>query len=276
MSLTVSLRPIVVASSAVVALLVPSMVLGQQQQRRSDPGWPCKGTVDPAYVRTAEATGGTVMLLKPTEIVGSAAEMRASDRHEEVVFRASGQVAQGEYEFDVPLDSTIESAYFFVSVQCLRAVTVIRPSGDELRSDETGVEHHSFEAVRLYTVPQPVPGPWKVRVAGRGFFSVIVKAATDVRLSDVTFSAGGFKVKREPQRLGVEVNGPISDVAFQFISSSAATIEPLALQLERQDDDDRRYAGEVTPPAGDFRVAMTAIDERGFRVQRVDSRLHVE
>jgi hypothetical protein len=32
----------------------------------------------------------------------------------------------------------------------------------------------------------------------------------------------------------------------------------------------------VTPPAGDFRMAVTGVDERGFRIQRVESRLNVQ
>lgn len=274
MPITHALRATVTVSVAVVALWLPSIARGQQ--RRNDPGWPCKGTVDPVYVQTAEATGGVVMLFKRGEVAGTAVEMRASNRHEEVVFRAGGQVAEGEYEFEVPLDSTIESAYFFVSMQCLQAVSLIRPSGDALRPDEAGVEYHHFEAIRMFTLPEPVPGPWKIRVAGRGFFSLVVKAATDVRLTEVTFSAGGFPVKREPQQLGVEIAGGVSDVAFHFISSSAETIESLTLELAQEDDDHRTYAGEVTPPGGDFRVEMTGTDEKGFRVQRVDNTLYVQ
>jgi hypothetical protein len=274
MSITDALRATVTVSVAVVALVLPSIARGQQ--RRNDPGWPCKGTVDPVYVRTAEATGGVVMLFKPGEAAGAAAEMTASSRHKDLVFRAGGQLAEGEYEFEVPVDSTIESAYFFISMQCLQAVSLIRPSGTALRTDEAGVEYHQFEAIRMFTLAAPVPGPWKVRVAGRGFFSLVVKADTDVRLADVTFSASGFPVKRQPQQLGVQIAGAVSDVAFHFISSSAATIEPLALELAQEHDDYRTYAGEVTPPGRDFRVAMRGTDEKGFRVQRVHNILHVQ
>ena len=274
MPISGSLRHTVVLSLAAVALLLPST--GSAQQRRSDPGWPCKGTIDPAYIQIAEASGGVVMLFTPTEFAGAAAELRGSDRHHEVVFRATGQLAEGEYEFDVPLDSTIESAFFFVSMQCPRAMTLIKPSNDELRTDEPGLEYHHFEAVRLFTLPRPAPGSWKVKIAGRGFFSVVVKAATELTLSDVTFSAGGAPLKREPQRLAVTMNGAITDVAFHFMSASAAAIERLALNLEEEDEDRRRYAGEVTPPAGDFRVAMTGVDGRGFRVQRVHAWLEVQ
>jgi hypothetical protein len=227
-------------------------------------------------IQSAEGTGGVVLLLKPAEIEGAVAEMRGSDLHGAVVFRAVGQLGKGQYEFDIPLDSTIESAYFFVSMQCLEAVTLIRPSGDELRTDEPGVEYRHFEAVRMFTLPQPLPGPWRVRVSGRGFFSIFVKAATDVSLADVTFSGGRFPLKREPQRVGVKMNGAISDIAFHFLSAGGAVLERLTLNPEEEGEDRRTYAGEVTPPAGDFRIAVTGVDERGFRVQRVESRLNVD
>jgi hypothetical protein len=274
MPITHSLRTAAAVSVAVVVLVLPSVI--SSHQRGSDPGWPCKGTIDPVHIRTAEATGGVVMLFKPEEVAGAAAEMKASGRHKELVFRAGGQLAEGEYEFEVPLDSTIESAYFFISLQCLRAVSLLRPSGAALQSGEAAVEYHHFEAIRLFTLTDPVPGPWKVRVAGRGVFSLVVKADTDVRLTGVTFSAQGFPVKREPQQLEVKVAGAVSDISFHLISSIAATIEPLALRLEQERGDYRTYAGEVTPPGGDFRVAMGGTDEKGFRVQRVHSKLYVQ
>ena len=150
---------------AAVAFLLAAWCLpagAQDQQPNNLPRWPCGGTVDPAYVRTAEATGGAVLLFHPTEVEGVGAEMMASSRHQETVFRAGGQLADGVYEFDVPVDSTIESAYFFVSLQCLQIADIMRPSGDELRSDAADVEYHQFEAIRLFTVNEPSPGLWKV------------------------------------------------------------------------------------------------------------------
>ena len=273
MSISISLPLKVCLCAIFISSCLSSTALGQQ--RRGDAGWPCKGTVDPAYVRSAEATGGVVMLFKPTELAGAAAERRASDRHDEVVFRASGQLARGDYEFEVPLDPAIESAYFFMSMQCLEGVTLIRPAGDAQRTDEAGIEYHHFEAVRLFTVPQPAPGAWKVRVAGSGYFTVLVKADTDVKLSGVTFSAG-LPLQRGPQQLEVRMTGVINDIAVHFLSASAAILETLALRREEESDGARRYAGEVTPPARDFRVAVTGVDDKGFRVQRVGKRLYVD
>ena len=254
-------------TTLVAALLLP--IASHGQQRRSDPGWPCSGNVDPVYVRLAEATGGVTMLLKPAELMGSVAESRASDGHEEVVFRAGGLFENGVYDFDVPIDSTIRSAYFFLSMQCLQSVSVVRPSGDELRASDAGVEAHYFDAIRMFTIPQPDPGTWKVRISGRGYLSVVVKAATDLRLTGVAFGDRRAPVTRGVQPLSADVSGLAGDIAFRFVSAGGATIQPLTLRLEEEHHDYRRYSAEASLPDTDFRLAMTGTDQRGFRFQRV-------
>ena len=208
--------------------------------------------------------------------------MSGSMRHEEIVFRASGRLAEGAYEFDVPVDSTIESVYFFVSLQCLQVAHVVRPSGDEVHADAADVEDHRFSAIRLVTVKEPNPGLWKVRVAGKGFFSLIVKAKTDLRLTGVTFVEGdvplpitGGPKPGTPQRLEAKMSGVASEIGFQFVSLTAATIQSLDLTLEEESDIHRTYRGEITPLGTEFRLAMTGIDAEGFRFQRVQKQLFV-
>ena len=227
--------------------LVP--VHAQERQPRSWAGWPCVGTVDPVYVKGAEATGGKVMLFHPTEIAGAAANIAASDRHEETVFRAGGQLAEGTYDFEIPVDSTIESAYFFISLQCLQAVHVYRPSGEELRSDAADVDSHQFQAIRLLTVRGPSPGLWKVKVTGSGFFSLIVEAKTDLRLIGLTFMDEGVPVKGQPtpgraQRLEATMTGAAAEIGFQFVSRDAATLQVVDLKLEGESHNRRTYGAK--------------------------------
>lgn len=88
----------------------------------------------------------------------------------------------------LPVDrSTVESVYFFVSIQCLQNATIVRPNGEELRTDAPDVEFHGFLAIRLFTVKTPAPGSWVVRMAGRGAASLIasVKSELDFSLSIV-------------------------------------------------------------------------------------------
>jgi hypothetical protein len=263
----------------VLLVVMSSLPAGaQDQQPTRQSGWPCGRSVDSTYVRTAEATGGAVFLFDRTELAGVAEETSASMGHDATVFRAGGQLADGTYEFDIPIDSTIESAYFFVSLQCLRTVEVVRASGDMVRADAPDVDYHGFKAIHFFTVKDPAPGPWKVRVTGRGLLSLIVKARTDLRLTSAAFVEGGVPMHGTPRRgallrFEARVRGEATDVRFAFISWTAATLTAVDLAVDEESDRSTTYAGQVTPPLSEFRLAMAGVDARGFRVQRVQPEL---
>ena len=250
---------------------------GQDQQPRSRPGWPCVGKPDPSYFTVAEGSGGQVFLFDPSEIGESSVLMIGAMKHEETVFRAAGTLAEGVHEFSIPVDSTIESALFSISLQCLQVVEIVRPSGDELRENDPGVDYHQFQAGRMVTVPRPTPGAWTVRVAGKGMFFLVLQAKTELSLDRVSFVEPGgrpgheglFPIKGSPKRgvrqqLEVEMSGSLQNPAFRFVSSSADTIQDLSLQRQPGSGDDLDFLGEVTPRARQFRLAVTGTDARGF------------
>jgi hypothetical protein len=267
--------------AAVALVFCASLLLtAQDQQPKYQTGWPCSGKVDPSFVRNAEATGGKVLLFTPNEIAGAANDMSASSGHRETVFRAGGQLNDGVHDFDIPLDSTIESAYFFLALQCQQFVAVLQPAGDELRADAPGVDSHAFEAVRLVTIAAPSPGTWKVRMAGRGFFSVIVTAKTTLALTRVSLAQNGAPIKGlaplgKTVRLEAATSGEPSQVGFHFISMRGATLRTVELRLEPDAAASRTYAGEVTLPETEFRLLLTGFDAKGFPFQRVTPQLFI-
>src|SRR5262245_59171105 len=269
-----------------VVVAISTILVAQDQQPRSRPGWPCVGKPDPSYFTVAEGSGGQVFLFDPSEIGESSVLNIGAMKHEETVFRAAGTLAEGVHEFSIPIDSTIESVMFSVSLQCLQVVEIVRPSGDELRENDPGVDYHQFQAGRIVTLPMPTPGTWTVRVAGKGMFFLVIQAKTDLSLDRVTFVelAGGpghegfFPIKGSPkrgvaQKLEVTVSGTIRDPAFRLVSSSAETIQPLSLQPEVQGSEEHTFLGDVTPRAPQFRVVVSGVDARGFPVQRVHAPL---
>jgi len=244
------------------------------------------GRPDPSYFTVAEGSGGQVFLFDPSEVGESSVLMIGAMKHDETVFRAAGTLAEGVHEFSIPIDSTIESAMFSISLQCLQVVEIVRPSGDELRANDPGVDYHQFQAGRIVTVPKPTPGAWTVRVAGKGMFFLVLLAKTDLSLDRVTFVEPGgrpghkglFPIKGSPkrgvaQKLEVELSGTLRDPAFRFISSSAETIQELSLQPQEAGSDERAFLGEVTPRARQFRFAVSGVDPRGFAFQRVHAPL---
>ena len=276
-------------SSGILLVLssLAAMALAQQPQpSTSRPGWPCVGKPDPSYFTVAEGSGGQVFLFDPSEVGESSVLMIGAMKHEETVFRAAGTLAEGVHEFSIPVDSTIESALFSVSLQCLQVVEIVRPSGDELRANDPGVDYHQFQAGRIVTVPKPTPGAWTVRLAGKGMFFVVLQARTDLTLDRVAFVEPGgrpgheglFPIKGSPkhgmaQQLEVEMSGPVQKPAFRFISSAADTIQELLLQAQPGSGDDLEFLGEVTPRARQFRLAVSGVDPRGFPFQRVNAPL---
>ena len=252
---------------------VPLSVAAQSKPsgQSSRPGWPCAGKVDPSYVQIAEASGGKVLLFHPTEIEGMGLDYRASAQHEETVFRAVGQLNGESYEMAVPIDTTIESAYFIVSVQCLQVATLVTPSGQELSVATPGVEYHQFESVRLIVVPKPTPGVWKVLAAGRGYFSTVVTAATELRLDRVT----SFDRAAPGANLSFEagVSGTFRQASFHFVAGNGELIESLHLDVQDRSEVGTSYRGPVKKPRKDFRVAVTGVDAAGYPFQRMEASL---
>jgi hypothetical protein len=254
-----------------VCMPVAAAAQSKPSGQSSRAGWPCAGKVDPSYVHVAEATGGKVLLFHPTEISGMAVDHLASARHEETVFRAVGQLDGETYEMTVPIDTTIESAYFAVSIQCLHLATLVTPSGQELSVATPGVEYHQFESIRLFVVPKPTPGLWKVLAVGRGYFSAIVTARTDLQLDHAAFADGAAPGRGTT--LEATMRGAFRQAAFHFVAGNGELIESLQLDLQDRSDEGANYRGPARKPRKDFRVAVTGVDAAGFPFQRMDSRL---
>jgi hypothetical protein len=272
--------------SAIVALAGAATlpVSGQDQPAGTRPGWPCVGAVDPVYVQMAEGTGGRVVMLHPSELAapGAGAVSAGAGGHDATIVRVVGQLENGLHEFDAPIDSTVESVNFLVSLQCLQLVTIAGPTGREIAEGDPSVsEDHRFDAIRYVTLTRPEPGRWKITVAGKGLFFMIVTARTGLSLGRMVLLDPGRRIDiggravslpeaGKPQRVEVRVDGAVRPVAFRLISSSAATLQTLALEESAREIGYRTYRGSVTLPAGGVRLAATGIDERGFPFQRVD------
>jgi hypothetical protein len=276
--------------AALLSVLAAAPANAQQQVPSERPGWPCVGRPDPAYVRTAEATGGQVFLFDKSEIGESAALMIASSAHTETILRVSGSVAEGVHDFVVPIDSTVESVMISVSLQCLQVADITTPSGASLRANDPGVNYHQFEAGRIVTVASPGPGAWKVTVSGRGMFFLVVQAKTALTLDMARFVAPGgrpghdglFPVKGpvpagSARLLEVDLHGAAHDVTFRFVSSQGDTLQDLVLaRQEGGSKDDQTYVGEVTPKAAEYRLQVSGVDGKGLPFTRMHAPLFIE
>jgi len=271
-----------------ILMLAAALCAQQQQTPPSKPGWPCVAgrAVDPAYVRTAEATGGQVFLFDRSEAARSMVPVRAAGKHEDTLFRAMGTLSTGSQEFTFPVDSTVESLMLSMTLQCLQSITVVRPSNTEVHSGEPNVDDNRFRSGRILVLARPDAGPWRVKIAGQGLYFVVAQAKSSISLDNVEFVEPGgrpgheglFPVKgplhlRETRTLSVRLRAPRGDTSFRLVNSAGETLEALDMKPSDENSEDREFVGTLALKHQAFRVAVTGRDEGGYAYQRVLPRL---
>ena len=258
----------------------------QEQVPASRPGWPCVAgrAIDPAYVRTAEATGGQVFLFDRTEAGRSMVLMQNSGKHEDTIFRSTGVLSTGSREFTFPVDSTIESLMVTVTLQCLQSITVLRPTNTEVHAGEPDVNDNRFRSGQVLILTKPQAGAWRVRIAGIGLFFVVAQAKSSISIGSVEFvelrgrlgHEGMFPVKGriclgEQRTLSVNLNAPVGETHFRLIDSAGKTLEPL--EMSAGEGGEGTFEGKLTLKHAAFRVAVEGRDATGYPYQRVLPRL---
>jgi hypothetical protein len=251
-------------------LAMAAFVAAQQQPSAPRSGWPCTGRLDPSYFRVAEGSGGHLLLLAPDEIAESASLLLAFTSHPQTIFRLAGSVTPGLHDFQVPIDPSVESVVFSVSVQCLDAADVLDPSG-AVASGDAVTDRSTFRAERMVIVRQPQPGMWTVRVAGRGVAGVSVQAKSALGIAAVEFSAAGSTTFMPSPAFGVEntVRVRIGRIAQPQASRVSGVDEPLGPLPLSFGETEGTYLSRFLPDAGGFRVMVVGRDEQGFAVQRM-------
>lgn len=254
-----------------LAVTAAGMLASQQQQPNTRANWPCGARVDPSYFRLAEGTGGQLLLLAPSEIAGSTELSAAFDAHAETIFRLGGTINAGVHDFHVPIDGSVESAMFSISVQCLQTAEVLRPSG--AAAVGSGVtDLANFLATRMVIVAKPDPGVWTVRMSGSGLAGVMVKARSAVHIADVEFAPAGTTAFTRLPAAGVEnlvrihVRGRIVAPEAALVDAVSKDIGPLPLEAGGADG---VYQSRFTPGVDGFRVALRGSGEDGTPLQRV-------
>jgi hypothetical protein len=261
----------------VVAALSSAMLGAQEQPARSRGAWPCGGRIDLSYFQVAEATGGRLQLIGPGELGESAAElMLAFDSHRETIFRLAGDLKPGGHEFRVPIDSSLESVLFSISVQCLQTAEVARPSGAPVAGGEGVTDFSNFVAQRMMIVQRPETGLWTIRAAGTGISGVMVQARTELRLSDIQFAREGSQAFTSQPTVDVEnvvrirMSGRATDVQASIVNAAFRRVASLPLTAGETDG---TYLSRFTPGAQGFRVLLEGKDANGVPFQRVTARL---
>jgi hypothetical protein len=251
-------------------LVMAAFVAAQQQPSAPRSGWPCTGRLDPSYFRVAEGSGGHLLLLAPDEIADSASLFLAFTSHPQTIFRLAGSVTPGLHDFQVPIDPSVESVLFSVSVQCLESAYILDPSG-ALAGGDAVTYRSTFRAERMVIVRQPQPGMWTVRVAGSGVAGVTVQAKSPLGIGDIEFSAAGSTAFKPLPAFGVENTARlrIGRIAQPRASQVSGVGEPVGSLPLSPGETEGTYLSRFQPDGGGFRVMVVGRDEQGFDIQRM-------
>ena len=260
---------------AAVALAVHPLIGAQQQTSNPRAGWPCGARLDPSYFQVAEGSGGHLLLLAPAEIGDSAALLTAFGDHPQTIFRLAGSMNPGMHEFRVPIDSAVESVLFSISVQCLQAADVARPSGALVGGADV-TDLSNFRAERMVIVKQPEPGIWTIRAAGSGIAGVMVQGRSALGIAQVEFAAIGSTAFTPVPLAGVEnavrigMSGRATQVNASLVNGAFRRIAPLTLTAGETESS---YVSRFTPGVEGFRVLVEGKDADGVPFQRVHAPL---
>lgn len=253
-------------------LLLPLCAQQPEQQPNYQPNWPCTGkerAFDPVYLRTAEASGGQMFLFDRQEVDGFSVIAINDRKHPTTVARSVGKL-ENYLDVSVPVDSSIESLYISVSLQCMQRIAIYDPQNSEALPQQTGGEDHVYHAGRIAVIPHPAPGTWTVRLLGSGTYSLVVQAKTPITLNDLNFD-GGLPHSGTPQIASVFVRSPTAALHFHLVNEAGETLQSLDLEPSAQDVS--HYTGMVTPGTQRFRLLVEGTDAQGYPFQRLDPRL---
>jgi hypothetical protein len=232
----------------VILLAAASVVFAQDGQQQNRPGWPCVPgrAVDPVYVENSESTGGQLFLFQKGEIEHAGPVMAASFTHPSTVARAVGHLS-GSRTIDFPVDSTIESLFVMISVQCRAGIALLRPNGAEMIAANTA-RAVDLKAGKIVQVDAPEAGMWRVRVEGTGLYVVSVQAKSSIKVTDARFSDEPSRTRKVlpgvSQNAEIHLPGPVANVKLQVVGAGG---EPAGDPISQEEAGNSVYKGAFTP-----------------------------
>lgn len=279
---------------AICACIVPATAQQLPQMNRSHSFGPDQcGPADPAYIKTANETGGVPLFLQRTE-AGKAMQLMRESTRENVgtVLWASAKLAGAAQKFEIPVDSVTERITFTFSVDTKGTRLILRqPGGQEVVVGSSGAEDTELNCGRLITVVKPRAGMWHAEVSGSGTYWLEAQAQSDIYFIKAEFvEVGGrpghgglFRIKGQPiagQPATLQVSMSAKEARtteFALVSSKGDVLQKLHLKTTDHDREFLELTGDVALPNVPFRIAVSGRDGKGTPYQRYDSPLfHAE
>jgi len=275
------------AASAVFGQVQPS----QNQSRAFGPD--ACGPADPAYIHTANETGGIPMFLQRSEAAKAFHLVRESTRNNvSTVFWATGTLDGKPHTITIPVDSVTKRITFTFSVDTKgNHLNLTQPSGGAITEGLAGTENTELNCGRILTVTSPEPGLWHAEVTGTGRYWMEAEAQSDIFFVSVEFVKKGgrpghegmFRIQGQPvagtpATLQASLSASATKtVEFYLVTERGQTIQKLQMHSVNSDREFLEFAGSVDLPSVPFRVAVTGRDSNDRQYQRFFSNLfHAE
>ena len=249
--------------------------------------------IDPAYIATAQATGGQVFFLNRFFETGSLFDLVASEvgSPQVTIAHQSGTLLLGTQVIPFPVDSAVSTFTVSAQVDSLSSVTLFRPDSSVVAAGDPDASVTPLSDGAIYVIHTSQAGNWTLQIQGSGTFSADIKAKTTSDLQDqlpnlnnfnfVTltgrtahegyFRIQGQPVVGDPQTMVADLSGPVSNVSFSFISASGTTLQGLTLAQGDPNAMPDEFVGTATLPAERFQVLATGLDGLGMPFQRTFS-----
>lgn len=250
-------------------------------------------SVDPAYIQTANETGGIPMFLQRSEVAKAFHLVRESTRSNvATVLRANGVFDGTAQTFNIPVDSETKRITFAFSVDTKGGrVTLTQPSGGSIVPGTANTEITELHCGRIVTVAPPESGIWHAEIAGSGRFWIEAQAQSDIHFISAEFvKLGGrpgheglFRITGQPlagtsATLQVSLSAKDTDsTEFRLVTERGDTIQQVQMDVTSSDPQFLEFVGSFECPRDPFRVAVTGRDPKGQTYQRFFSTLfHAE
>ena len=251
------------------------------------------GPADPAYIRTANETGGVPMFLQRSEATKAFQLVRESTRSNvATVFWATGTLDGNTQTIKIPVDSVTKRITFTLSVDTKGgALKLTQPSGGAILEGSAGTEITELNCGRIVTLISPEAGEWTAQLNGKGRYWLEAQAQSDIYFVTAEFVKHGgrpgheglFRIQGQPllgtpATLQVTVSANATKTTeFYLVSERGEMIQKVELRALNADRQFMEFAGSVDLPAVPFRLAVRGADSSGKPYQRFFSGLfHAE
>jgi len=273
-----------------------SLAFGQTQSptnRSRGFGPDACGPTDPAYIHSANETGGIPLFLQRSEAAKAFHLVRESTRNNvATVFWATATLDGKPQTIKIPVDSVTKRITFTFSVDTKgSALKLTQPSGGAITQGSASTEITELNCGRILTVASPESGEWLAEINGTGKYWLEAEAQSDIFFVAVEFVKEGgrpgheglFRIQGQPlagtpATLQASLSaGSTKTTEFHLVTERGETIQKLEMHAVNSDREFLELVGSVDLPAVPFRVAATGQDTHGKQFQRFYSSLfHAE